>query len=123
VSSLVVEILVNLGDQAIPALRQRLTNSAPATQSQILYVLAQMGRDARAALPEMVHVLETGDDDIRLRAGRVLQWIDTESAQKAGVKLKNPGESKNIVTSFEELDVVIPSRGTSAPPRGVPGSP
>ena len=81
-----VKQLVELGPDAVPVLTQGLWADSAATRRGCAVVLAEIGADARAAVPSLVRALRDDSKDVRLAAARALGAIQAHAALPALTK-------------------------------------
>jgi HEAT repeat protein len=75
-----VKQLTELGPDAVPALTQGLWVEHASTRRTCATVLAEIGADARAAIPSLVRALGEDSKDVRRAAARALGMIRAHSA-------------------------------------------
>ena len=70
--------------------RPLLSKDCPDPTSTVRHVacvfLAQVGEDARQAVPALVNSLKDPDSNVRYFAARALKAVDVEAAARAGVE-------------------------------------
>ncbi len=94
---------------------------------QAAETLAQLGPLAKAAIPELVEMLQDSNQNTRFQAARLLRRLGPAGAKAAGPVLieqltdSDPPQQNQIfsfIQSFPDLDLGLPCQGSSRCSKG-----
>jgi HEAT repeat protein len=96
-----VDAIARIGEPAVPALIQSLSDPDPGVRAQAARALARMSEKAQTALPALTAALDDPDEDVRIAATRALGQMGPVAAPAlpALIKLLHEPDGKQTVTA------------------------